>query len=290
MSPEEFERAPGVATAGDARDEVPTRAVHAGGDVEDLLDEADFYVAQGLFDDARAMLEEAVRAYPRNRLIADKLADLDEVLAARSRASRKVTAPEDHSFALAERLAADLDGTPASGEDPGGDVLDVDHVFSQFKKGVEAQVSPDDAATHFDLGIAYKEMGLVVDAVAEFERCTDHPEKECIAHAMIGVCHFEQGAYAQAIAHFKKGLNAEVKTDREETGLYFELGCAYQASGDAREALYYFDKVRRRDASFRNVGDRIAALARDVAPGPAPAATSADDVDAAFDDLMGDDL
>jgi tetratricopeptide (TPR) repeat protein len=290
MSPEEFERAPVLAAASEAGDEVPTRAVHAGGDVEDLLDEADFYVAQGLFDDARAMLEEAVRAYPRNRLIADKLADLDEVLAARSRASKKAPAREDHSFALAERLAADLDGRPAPDEDAGGDVLDVDHVFSQFKKGVEAQVSPDDVATHFDLGIAYKEMGLVVDAMAEFERCTGHPEKECIAHAMLGVCHFEQGAYAEAIAQFKKGLHAEAKTEREETGLHFELGCAYQASGDPREALYYFDKVRKRDASFRNVGDRIAALARDVASAPATAASSVDDVDAAFDDLMGDDL
>ncbi len=45
----------------------------------------------------------------------------------------------------------------------------VEDVFSQFKKGVEETVKPEDSDTHYDLGIAYKEMGLLDDAVHEFE-------------------------------------------------------------------------------------------------------------------------
>lgn len=49
------------------------------------------------------------------------------------------------------------------------DPIDVKAVFEKFKQGVKAQVSDDNVAVHFDLGIAYQEMGLFADAAAEFE-------------------------------------------------------------------------------------------------------------------------
>ncbi len=49
------------------------------------------------------------------------------------------------------------------------DELDVKSVFEQFKQGIKEQVRSDDVATHFDLGIAYQEIGMFADAAAEFE-------------------------------------------------------------------------------------------------------------------------
>jgi hypothetical protein len=49
------------------------------------------------------------------------------------------------------------------------DDLDVKAVLADFKLGVGAEVSDEDVAVHFDLGIAYQEMGLLADAAAEFE-------------------------------------------------------------------------------------------------------------------------
>ena len=96
-----------------------------------------------------------------------------------------------------------------------------------------------------------------------------------------------KGAIADAIGHFKKGLYCDTKSEREELGLYFELGAAYELLHDPKEALYYFQKVQKRDAGFRNAAARVRALAqpRPAPPPPAPSAT--DDVDRAFDDLMG---
>lgn len=290
ISPEEFESAPLRPSAPEVVADQAARMSMPPGEVEELLDEADFFVAQGLYDEAKAILRDSLAAHPRNVLIGDKLAEIEELAAQHQVASRSVPPPEgDQSFELAERLAEDLGEAEAQARDAGSDVLDVEQVFAQFKKGVEQQVGLEDTETHFDLGIAYKEMGLVQDAIAEFQLCLANPQKQCIAHTMIGLCHFEKGDVAEAIGHFKKGLYAEHKTDREELGLYYELGRAYEQLHDPKEALYYFEKVRKRDPSFRNVNDRILALTR-----PTPAAAQAspsianDDIDAAFDDLMGD--
>ena len=286
MSPEEFEQAPLRDAPGAAEPGLePIRASRPSmpaGEVEELLDEAEFFVAQGLYDEALAMLVEARNAYPKNVLIRDKVAEIEE---ARGLAQAAQTPPSaaDRSYELAEKLAEEIDAPDAASEAaPGSDVLDVEQVFAQFKKGVAEQVAPDDTNTHFDLGIAYKEMGRLQDAIAEFELCVANPARQCIAHTMIGLCHMEKRDAQSAIKHFKRGLYAEQKTDREELGLYFELGAAYELLGDPKEAIYYYEKVKKRDPLFRNVEERIRRLA---APRPV-AATEPDDVDAAFDDLV----
>ena len=108
---------------------------------------------------------------------------------------------------------------------------------------------------------------------------------------MIGLCHVERGKLQEAVDEFKGGLYVEGINDRESLALYFELGAAYEGLGDAREALYYFEKVQKRDAKFRNIGKRIDALRG------APAALSrkgrsggdsSDDDRGALDSLAGE--
>ncbi len=223
-------------------------------DVVELFEEAEFYQAQGLFGEALASLEEALEDHPELDAIQLRIEALRAEQASRPKSMPPSKAPEeDLAFALAEKLADEL------GEEAeiGGDVLDVDAVFEQFKAGVAAQVGEGDSDTHFDLGIAYKEMGLLDDAVSEFELAKKNPVKECIAYTMIGLCRMEQRKFTDAIGFFKRGLYSDRKTDREEIGLYFELAEAYAALEDPKEALFYYEKVRRRDPKFRGVSDRI---------------------------------
>ncbi len=128
-----------------------------------------------------------------------------------------------------------------------------------LKKNLQ-EVGIADSDTHFDLGIAYKEMGLIDDAIREFELSTSNPQRECMANTMIGLCYMERGDVEQAIRYFKRGLYADVRTDQEELGLYYELGCAYERTDDRQEAMYYFQKVQKRDAHFRKVEEKVAAL------------------------------
>jgi tetratricopeptide (TPR) repeat protein len=276
-------------------------------EIEDVFDEVEFYLAQGLVDEARDTLRDTLASHPGHPLILEKLAELDGVAPAVGEPGDEAllesgdgpaddssvdpeavsSADADESFLVAERLAAELD--PVDEPASAAPVVDVDQVFAQFKKGVEAQIGLEDTDTHFDLGIAYKEMGLLDDAIGEFKLSMSNPVKECLAHTMVGLCLVEKGSLADAISHFKKGLYCDTKSEREELGLYYELGAAYELLHDPKEALYYFQKVQKRDGGFRNVAARIRTLAQPrPAPPPPPTKSATDDVDRAFDDLMGD--
>ncbi len=281
LTPEEFASSHSDEEEARAREAAERRISRPPTEIEEALEEVDFFMAQGLWSEARATLDEAQKTFADHPLLREKLGELDEMSAAAPPPSHvSLPAAEDPAFALAERLAEDFGHADA----PGADVLDVEDVFAQFKKGVEEQIGLEDSDTHFDLGIAYKEMGLIDDAIHEFEVAMVNPQRECIAHMMIGLCHTERGEISEGIGHFKKGLYAENKSEREELGLYFELGAAYQALGDQEEALYYFQKVQKRDDTFRDVVRHIAALR---AGGSVALPTPQNDLSRAFEDIAG---
>jgi tetratricopeptide (TPR) repeat protein len=257
----------------------------AGGDIEEGLDEAEFFVTQGLYDDARESLQTLLAAHPNHPLVIERLEELESLMQA------QIAPEDDQTFALAEKLAEEVDHVQqASGPqfNDGGEMIDVETVFAQFKKGVDRVISPDDAETHFDLGTAYKEMGLLDDAINEFKISAQNPKKSTLAETMIGLCHMERGDLPAAIECFRRALQSPSKSEREELGLYFELGNAYETAGDLSEALYFLQKVEKRDPQFRGVRQRVQRISARVNSGARqqPGTAEMDDVDRAFDDLL----
>jgi len=174
--------------------------------------------------------------------------------------------------------------------------ISVEQVFEQFKAGVAAQIAEGDAATHYDLGVAYKEMGLLADAIHEFELASRDPTRECVCQSMIGMLHMQNGDLEGAIDGFIRGLTAQQKTTDQELALTYEIGNAYEMRSNFEQALYYFQLVARIDPSHRDmrgsVAERISGLERRIggdAPKPSPKAVAVgggDEFDAAFDDLF----
>ena len=79
-------------------------------------------------------------------------------------------------------------------------------IIMEFKQGVDSSISTEDFSTHFDLGIAYREMGLLREAVQEFERVLASPEYRIRSREMLGRCTFDMKRYDEAEDHFRKGL------------------------------------------------------------------------------------
>ena len=153
---------------------------------------------------------------------------------------------------------------------------------------LERPVDEGDAETHYDLGLAYKEMGLWDEAVKAFEKVMANPTREVQCRLMIGLCKRDAGNLSEAVQSFKAALHARQCTDRERLSLTYEIGVTYEAMGDAREALYYFENVLKKDAGFLDVGDRVAALrggGSTARRGPGD-----DSADLAIDSLLQDDL
>lgn len=223
--------------------------------IEDDLEEAEFFLQQGLVEEARSILEELATRVPHNQLVQSKLEELDPVLQA---VVESGDAPEgDLAADLAEELRDPMTPEP---EDKVSAEYSVEEVFGEFRRGLASQVGDEDSDTHYDLGIAYREMGLLDDAISEFKRAMRSREKEVLCHMMIGLCQVEKGLIGEAINQFKTGLYVDGITDRETIALYFELGQAYERLDDHPEALYYYEKVEKRDPDFRDVTERVGKL------------------------------
>jgi len=79
-------------------------------------------------------------------------------------------------------------------------------IIMEFKQGVDSSISKEDYSTHFDLGIAYREMGLLREAIQEFEKVLISPDHRVKSREMLGRCTFDMKRYDEAEDHFRKGL------------------------------------------------------------------------------------
>lgn len=241
-------------------------------DLSDDLEEAEFFLQQGLLDEAREKLESLAEFYPDHAGVKSRLAELER----RSKgaaAPRDVREPPtliapagiDDSFDIARDLADELGDAGTVGHDPGEAEdfqFSVEDVFNQFKKGVEQTVGKDDSETHFDLGIAYREMGLLDAAVEEFETAAkgNNKKKEVDCHSMIGLCRVAQGDTPGAIKSFRRALGSDYLNKDAAKALHFEIGAAYEANGDTDFALFFFQKLNKIDPTYREIGAKVAAL------------------------------
>jgi tetratricopeptide (TPR) repeat protein len=276
----------------------PAPASNGTPELESALEEAEFFASRGLFDDARTILNEQLARLPSNPLIIERLTELDAQehgmqggsgTRVSPSAAAAAAALEDRSFDIAESLGSD--GDRASGVGPGmpTDQVDVEEVFEKFKAGVAEQIDADDGQSHYDLGVAYKEMGLVDDALREFEVAARDGKRAVVCQSMIGMIHIERGNLNEAIDAFMRGLASPEKTKDQEAALSYEIGAAYEVKRVNKQALEYFQRTARLIPQYRDTQERIRRLSK-VEPKQAPRAVAVgadDEFDRAFDDILG---
>jgi tetratricopeptide (TPR) repeat protein len=226
--------------------------------LEDVLDEAEFFAARGLYEDAKAILLEQLGRTPHHKLVLERLSEIDAQLSSSGESQTKersqLSEPRHRSGLRRGAVARTLDALEVAPESFSAESsrhmlsstqdIDVDQVFENFKAGVKAQVADNDSATHYDLGVAYKEMGLLPDAVGEFETAARDGARECMCFAMIGMIYLEQNQLDRAAEAYVRALSATQKTVEQEMSLYYDLGNVYEMKGKNQDALYYFRRSR----------------------------------------------
>jgi tetratricopeptide (TPR) repeat protein len=187
-------------------------------------------------------------------------ADLDQDVLA------SATGPADSGIDLAAELD-DLFSAQAAVEEPQPEAVSTElgdsglaEIFKEFKKGVDKQLGQEDYDTRYNLGIAYKEMGLIDEAIAEFQLAAKDERRLLECSSMLGICFLEKGMPKLAIKWFEKGLRAPGRTDEEYQGLRYDLASAHEAAGDVTAALNLFTELYGQDATFRDVAAKVREL------------------------------
>ncbi len=138
----------------------------------------------------------------------------------------------------------------------------LDEIVSAFKKGIEKQVDAEDFETHYNLGIAYKEMGLTEEAIGEFQFAAKDPGLLPSCCSMLGLCFKEKGMLSLAVKWYRKGLDALASGGDDElmNGIRYDLAEAFEAMGEYREARDLLVEIYGINSRYRDVAARIKAI------------------------------
>ena len=151
------------------------------------------------------------------------------------------------------------------GDDAG---VDLAEMFGELKQDLEADVASadEDPETHYNLGIAFREMGLLDEAIGELQKACqafDHgrPFPQIMqTYTWLAQCFLEKGVPEAAVRWYDKALAVPGIDGETRVALHYELASAYETAGDKASALKHFMDVYGSNIDYRDVSERIKAL------------------------------
>jgi tetratricopeptide (TPR) repeat protein len=136
----------------------------------------------------------------------------------------------------------------------------LEDIIEGFKQGVAENLAPEDFDTHFNLGIAYREMGLLDEAIGEFQLASKDPRYIVDCSSLLGICFLDKGLPELAIRWYRKGLEAPDIGEEKTLGLLYDMGNAYLASGDSDAAYKTFVEIYGLNSNYRDVATKLQEL------------------------------
>ena len=144
---------------------------------------------------------------------------------------------------------------------PSGDEeADFAAMLRKFKQGVAENVEETDYDSHYDLGVAYKEMGLTEEAIAEFQKALRGTDRRGRTYEALGQCFLDLGQPAVATSLLTRATQEPGMDDQQLVGVLYLLGRAAETMQQPADAVRYYERVLAVDITFSDVSDRIAAL------------------------------
>ncbi len=167
-------------------------------------------------------------------------------------------------FDLLGSAGGDSSQTPEASAEVSANTIGIDEMRSEFGlESTENEAENEDYETHYQMAVAYHEMGLMEDAIREFQDAINlttpknHDRRFFHCANLLGHCFLENGKPHHAITWITRALETPNISDEEYHGLWYELGTAYEAHGDEATAATYFERIYAENVDFRDVAERV---------------------------------
>jgi tetratricopeptide (TPR) repeat protein len=157
-------------------------------------------------------------------------------------------APKDTRMVVAEK------------EPTGDEDADFHDMLRKFKQGIAENVEEEDHQSHYDLGVAYKEMGLLDEAIAEFQKALRAPSNRVSTYEALGQCFMEKEQVPMAATILSRAIHEKGVSDDQLVGVLYLLGRCAEIRGQREQALEYYQRVFVVDIQFKDVGERLATI------------------------------
>lgn len=262
----------------------------------DDLAEAEFYLAQGMLDEARAVHRRLQAQYPTHPAVSELGAkfmptgspprptagpagrrapappppppsapavSLQDVIpkftVTDSRAAAGSGIPGGDFVNLGAELAEELETEDRTAGAKRDDAL-VEGVLREFQRGVREQIADTDFETHYNLGVAYKDMDLFDEAIEEFRLASRGGTRALECAELLGQCYLAKGQPEEAIRQLGAGLEVPGHPREAYHSLRYTLALAYDKQGEVERALEQLERVQGEDPRFRDVATRVQLL------------------------------
>ena len=228
------------------------------------------------------------------------------------------SAPSVEPSTVASTSMEEALGTPRSASKPGEEFVDIskmigeevnqallergraigeemDDLFSNLQKEPEGPSEDAGYETHYNLGIAYKEMGLVSEAISEFEMSLNGSDRYIDSSTMLAACQMESGNSQKAITLLEAAISDKRCDEMQSRWLRYDLASIYEKEGRREEALAVFQRILKSDRNFKDVAEKIKNLLLSLgkpagvgAPKPSSAVEEDEDLDTMMDRMFGE--
>ena len=171
---------------------------------------------------------------------------------------------EEEFFDLASELEDELrrEGALAADEEllEAAAEQSVEEIVEGFKQGMAETLSEEDYDTHYNLGIAYREMGLVDEAIGEFQLAAKDPRYLVDCCSLLAASFVDKGFPELAVKWYLRGLDSPSLTEEESLGLLFELGNLHLSLGEEDKARERFVEIYGINSNYRDVVAKLEEL------------------------------
>ncbi|MBV9243079.1 MAG: tetratricopeptide repeat protein, partial [Acidobacteria bacterium] len=215
------------------------------------LESVAFFVENDYYDLAEKALDE----------LAAEFGEQPEITELRTRMGKE---PPEHVEIIehvdAETAATDVDVEVTA------NTIGIDEIRSEFGLETDDQF-PGDYDTHYQMGVAYQEMGLMEDAIREYQDAinltqpADGSRRFFQCATLLGHCFLENSKPHHAITWLERALEVPALTDNEQHGIWYEIAIAHEANGEDDRAAEFFERIYAENVDFRDVADRVRSLA-----------------------------
>jgi tetratricopeptide (TPR) repeat protein len=218
----------------------------------------EYYSAQGYKDLALKTLD----------LMVETFGSLPEIEEARRQIETEETQPQAENEALPQVETASADAATAA-DFTASNNFDILNDFRSELGLEEEQDSAEpegDYETHYQLGVAYQEMGLMEDAIREYQdaikivSATDGTRRFFHCCNLLGHCFMEKGMPNIALMWYRRGIETIGLSAEELLGLRYEIANAYEVGGEPEKAVEYFEQIYAVDVEYRDVSRRLSQL------------------------------
>lgn len=204
-------------------------------------------------DRSRAALRRVLELDPGNRQAGEALARLTPP-----------PPPADHYVDLGALIfdpSEDDTRFQVDAEQPSGDEdRDFAEILQLFRQQVSERIDPEDAASHYDLGLAFKEMGLLDDAVAQLQIALRGGANPLATLEVLGECFLEKGEHSLAMRVLGRAADLRGASDLDLVGVHYLLGRCGELLDRPADAVAAYERVVAVDIGFRDATRRLEAL------------------------------